>query len=294
MKIAIVTDANSGITKEEAKELGVYIVPMPFTIDGKDYYDGKDLDIDMFYQKQEAGSDIYTSQPSPASVIEVWQEALKENEVIVHIPMSSSLSATCETAMMLANEEEFEGKVFVVDNKRISMSQRASVIKALNMVKKGETKEKIIDFLNETSALQSIYLTVDNLKYLKKGGRISAAAHAIGTLLKIKPVLKFKGEKIDSCAKARTPKQAKQIILENLKNDIINDLKEENVENVAFYVSHSNAKKEAEEFALELKEYFNIPNREIKIFQLSLSISTHVGPKTLAVGIVKRDEYLGE
>lgn len=294
MKIAIVTDVNSSITNEEADRLGIYLLPMPFSIDDVEYLAGIDLDENSFYEKQISGSDIYTSQPSPASVIEIWEKALRDNDAIIHIPMSSSLSTSYETAMMLSKEEEFEGKVFVVDNKRVSITQRSSVLEALKMVALLKTPAQIVDYLEKNAYEQSIYITVDTLKYLKKGGRITAAAAALGTLLKIKPVLSLQGGKLDSMAKARTMKQAKQMMISYLKNDLFEKFNDENAINSEIYIVHANDKEAAIEFAKEAKEAFPEYKKDIEIFDLSLSVATHVGSKTLAIACVKRGEYLGD
>ena len=186
-KIAIVTDSNSGITQEEAKELGIRVVPMPFYINGELYYEDITLTQDEFYEKLETGADISTSQPSPGDVMELWEELLEEYDEVIHIPMSSGLSSSCENAIMLARE--FEGKVHVVDNQRISVTQRQSVEDAMMMRDKGMSGEEIVDVLMREKLESSIYITVDTLKYLKKGGRITPAAAAIGTVLNLKPVL---------------------------------------------------------------------------------------------------------
>ena len=192
MKIAIVTDSNSGITQKEGKELGISVIPMPFMADGKTYFEDIDLNHEDFFQMLARGADISTSQPAPQDVTRLWDELLKEYEAIVHIPMSSGLSGSCQTAMMLA--QDYEGKVFVVNNQRISVTQRQSVMDALGMAQKGYTAEQIKNRLEETKFDSSIYITVDTLKYLKKGGRVTPAAAALGTLLRIKPVLTIQGE----------------------------------------------------------------------------------------------------
>ena len=200
-KIAIVTDSNSGITQEEAKELGIRVVPMPFYINGELYYEDITLTQDEFYEKLETGADISTSQPSPGDVMELWEELLEEYDEVIHIPMSSGLSSSCENAIMLARE--FEGKVYVVDNQRISVTLRQSVEDAMMMRDKGMSGEEIVDALMREKLESSIYITVDTLKYLKKGGRITPAAAAIGTVLNLKPVLQIQGEKLDAFAKVR-------------------------------------------------------------------------------------------
>ena len=218
MKIAIVTDSNSGITQKEGKELGISVIPMPFMADGKTYFEDIDLNHEDFFQMLARGADISTSQPAPQDVTRLWDELLKEYEAIVHIPMSSGLSGSCQTAMMLA--QDYEGKVFVVNNQRISVTQRQSVMDALGMAQKGYTAEQIKNRLEETKFDSSIYITVDTLKYLKKGGRVTPAAAALGTLLRIKPVLTIQGEKLDAFTKVRTMKQAKSVMLSAIQKDM--------------------------------------------------------------------------
>lgn len=294
MRIAVVTDTNSSISVDEAKKLGVFVVPMPFTISGVEYLEDISLDKEEFYRRQKDGEDIVTSQPSPASVMDIWDNVLKEYDQIIHIPMSSSLSGSCETAIMLATDDAYDGKVFVVDNKRISITQRASVIEALNMISLNKSAQEIKEYLEMTSADSSIYLVVDTLKYLKKGGRITAAAAALGTLLKIKPVLTFQGGKIDAWSKARTLKQAKSVMLTSLLNDIKDKFKIDDLNEVNIYIAHSNADESAQEFGKECKEFFEGYKKDIKIYNLSLSVSTHVGPGVLAVGAVNKSDYIGD
>ena len=224
MSTAVVLDSNSGLTKEEARELGMYILPMPFMIDGKEYLDGKDITYDEFLRLQKNGADIVTSQPSPEEVMNLWTELLKEYDSIIHIPMTSGLSGSCDTAIMLSNEDEFFGKVFVVDNKRISITQISAGLDAIEMLKEGMSPEKIKEKLESDAGKSGIYLMVSDLKYLKKGGRITPMAAALASLLKIKPVLQIHESKIDAYGKARTFKQAKQIMLEALKRILQRDL----------------------------------------------------------------------
>ena len=205
-KIAVVTDSNSGITQEEAQKMGIYVLPMPFTIDGNEYFEGINLTQEEFYEKLKGDADIATSQPSPHSILELWEKLLAEYDEIVHIPMSSGLSGSCQTAAALA--ADYEDRVFVVNNHRISVTQRRSVETALELVEAGKDGRKIREYLEQTGMDASIYITVATLKYLKKGGRLTPAVAAIGTMLRLKPVLTIQGEKLDSCAKARTMHQA--------------------------------------------------------------------------------------
>ena len=218
MKVGIVTDTNSGMTQEEGKKYGIHILPMPFMIDGEIYHEGVNLSHEEFYRMQEEGADITTSQPSPEEVLGLWKELLETYDQLVHIPMSSSLSSSCQTAMMLA--QEYEDRVFVVDNQRISITQRQSALDGKMMADRGMDGASIKKVLEDTRLDASIYVTVDTLKYLKKGGRITPAAAALGTLLRLKPVLTVQGGKLDAFAKARTMKQAKSIMITAIQNDL--------------------------------------------------------------------------
>ena len=219
-KVAIVTDSNSGITQSQGKELGIFVLPMPFMINEEPFLEDIDLTQDEFYQRLEAGADVITSQPSPESVLNLWEEILKEYDEIVHIPMSSGLSGSCQSAIMLS--EDFEGKVQVVNNQRISVTQRQSCLDAKLLVERGMNAVEIKDFLEKDKFNSSIYIMLDTLYYLKKGGRITPAAAAIGTLLKLKPVLTIQGDKLDAFAKARTATQGKSIMINAIRNDMEN------------------------------------------------------------------------
>ena len=216
-KVIVVTDSNSGITPDEAKKLGVEVIPMPFYIDEQMYYENIDLTQEQFYEKLTAGGDIKTSMPLVGDVTDKWDELLKENDEIVYIPMSSGLSSSCETAYMLS--QDYDGKVQVVNNQRISVTMRQSVIDAKNLAEAGKNAAEIKQILEDAKFESSIYIMVDTLNYLKKGGRITPAAAALGTLLKLKPVLQIQGEKLDAFAKARTVKQAKSIMIDAMKSD---------------------------------------------------------------------------
>ena len=216
-KIAIVTDSNSGITQAQAEELGVYVIPMPFYINEKMYLEGVTLTQEEFYEKLKKDEPISTSQPSPADLCDLWDKLLRDYEEIVHIPMSSGLSASCDTAMGLA--QEYDGRVHVVDNQRISVTQRQSVLDALTLRDAGRNATQIKQVLEEQKLDSSIYITLETLKYLKKGGRITPAAAAIGTVLNLKPVLQIQGEKLDAYSKTRGKKQAKRVMLKAIQND---------------------------------------------------------------------------
>lgn len=284
MKVAIITDSNSGITQEEGKKLGIRVVPMPFMINGEEYLEDITLTQQEFYEKLGDGSDISTSQPSPESIMALWDEVLDEYDEIVHIPMSSGLSGSCQTAMMLA--EDYDGKVEVVNNQRISVTQRQSALDAKEMAEKGMSAAEIKEKLEAVKFESSIYITLDTLKYLKKGGRITPAAAALGTLLRLKPVLTVQGEKLDAFAKARTMKQAKSMMVAAITKDLEERFGDRTGKNVHLEVAHTDNQEEADEFAKELRELFPATG-EIVIAPLSLSVSCHIGPGSLAVACSK-------
>lgn len=288
MKLAIVTDSNSGITQEQSKELGIYVLPMPFMIDGTTYEEGVDLTQEEFYQKMEMEADITTSQPSPAAVTGLWDKLLKEYDEIVHIPMSSGLSGSCQTAIVLSGD--YGEKVQVVNNQRISVTQRQSALDARGLAGKGKSAAEIKRVLEETKFESSIYITVDTLKYLKKGGRITPAAAALGTLLKIKPILQIRGDKLDAYAKTRTNKQAKAIMLEAIAKDLEVLLKDPKAKNCFLQVAHTKNEEGASELRQELEALY--PGVPVHTDPLSLSISCHIGPGSFAVAVTKKLEAL--
>lgn len=284
-KVAIVTDSNSGITQAEAKELGIYVLPMPFMIQDETFYEDIDLTQEQFYEKLASGADIATSQPSPDSVMELWNQLLKEYDEIVHIPMSSGLSGSCQSAIMLS--EDYEGRVQVVNNQRISVTQRQSCLDAKLLAAKGRNAEEIRQFLEADKFNSSIYIMLDTLYYLKKGGRITPAAAAIGTMLRLKPVLQIQGEKLDAFAKARTTNQGKSIMLNAIKNDIENrfgGMTED--KHIWLQIAHTANLEAAESFKQEVMVQF--PGYDIYIGALSLSVSCHIGPGALALACCKK------
>lgn len=283
--IAVVTDSNSGITQEDAKALGLYVVPMPFMIDGETYEEGINLSHEDFYARQEEGADITTSQPSPKTVMGLWDELLTRYNQVVHIPMSSGLSGSCQTALMLA--EDYGGRVQVVDNQRISVTQRQSALDALELARAGLDAVQVKEVLERTRLDSSIYITVDTLKYLKKGGRITPAAAALGTLLKIKPVLQIQGDKLDSFSKARTMKQAKSVMLKAMAHDLEGRFQGPEGECVWLEAAYTGNRQAAEEFVREIRERFPKAG-EVRLDPLSLSVSCHIGPGALAIACVKR------
>ena len=287
-KIAIVTDSNSGILQSEAKELGIFVLPMPFFIDEKLHREEIDLSQEAFYQILSEDGDVSTSQPSPADITDLWDEVLKSYDEIVHIPMSSGLSGSCQTAMMLA--DDYDGRVHVVDNQRISVTQKLAVFDAVNMVKAGMSAAQIKEKLTEEKLIASIYIMVDTLKYLKQGGRITPAAAMLGTVLKLKPVLTIQGEKLDAYAKVRGQKQAKKTMIEAMKKDMEERFAEERKAGLMeLAVAHTNNFAEAENFKAELQSVFpDVPLRFVD--PLSLSVSCHIGPGALAVACAKRSK----
>ena len=282
-RIAIATDSNSGITQEGAKELGIRVLPMPFYINGELYYEDITLTQEEFYQRLAEDADISTSQPAPADVIGLWEELLEEYDKVIYIPMSSGLSSSCETAMGLARD--FEGKVYVVNNQRISITQRQSVLDAMELRDAGLGAEEIVDVLMKEKLEASIYITVDTLKYLKKGGRVTPAAAAIGTVLNLKPVLTIQGEKLDAFAKVRGIKSAKKTMLDAMEKDIKQRFagKEVHLE-AAYTCSEEKAQEWKEEIAARL------PGYEIHMDKLSLSVACHIGAGSMAIACSKKIE----
>lgn len=279
-KVAIATDSNSGITQKQAKEMGIYILPMPFTIDEELYYEDITLTQEQFYEKLQSECSITTSQPAPGDVVGLWDRILKEYDQVVYIPMSSGLSNSCETAMMLASD--YAGKVFVVNNQRISVTQKCSVRDAMELAKQGRSGEEIKAILEDMKLESSIYITVDTLKYLKQGGRVTPAAAAIGTILNIKPVLQIQGDKLDSFAKARGFKQAKKIMLDAAQKDMQERFGNRPVHLQAAYTC---SEEEAQAWKREIQERF--PGYEIEVDKLSLSVACHIGPGSIAIAITK-------
>ena len=287
MRTAVVTDSNSGITQAQGKELGIYVLPMPFMIDGKEYFEDITLSRKEFYERMAGDADITTSQPSPESVMELWDRILEEYDEIVHIPMSSGLSGSCQTALMLA--EEYDGRVHVVDNHRISVTQRQAALDAKKMADRGLSGGEIAEQLRKTGPNSTIYIMVDTLKYLKKGGRITPAAAALGTLLRLKPVLTIQGEKLDAYAKARTVKQAKSMMLSAIARDLSTRWGDTDGSGSCLQIAHS----ENEEEALLLKEELAaaFPAAEIYVDALALSVACHIGPGSLAIAATKKLEF---
>ena len=284
MSVAVLTDSNSGVTADEAKANGLFVQPMPFYIDGELFYEGINLTGGEFYKKQTGGSEISTSMPIIGDLVDNWEKLLKDYDEVVYIPMSSGLSSSCETAVMLS--DDYDGRVQVVNNQRISVTQKLSVYEAKKLAEEGKSAAEIREYLESHKMDASIYIMVDTLEYLKKGGRITPAVAAIGSLLHIRPVLQIQGEKLDTFAKARTLKQAKQIIIDALKHDFETRFANMNELETVISVAHTENQEEAEIFRDELKEAFpGIEN--ILIDPLSLSVACHIGPGALAATVSK-------
>ena len=283
-KVIIMTDSNSGITQTQAKEMVVVVLPMPFYINEEMFYEDIDLSQEQFYEKLQAGGDIKTSMPLVGDVTDKWDELLKEYDEVVYIPMSSGLSSSCETAYMLS--QDYDGKVEVVNNQRISVTMRQSVIDAKNLAEAGKSAKEIKDILEAAKFDSSIYIMVDTLTYLKKGGRITPAAAALGTLLKLKPVLQIQGEKLDAFAKARTVKQAKNIMIEAMKSDFEKRFDSADGRNINLEMAYTHDLEAALAFKEEVQAAF--PENEIVINPLSLSVSCHIGPGALAIACSKK------
>lgn len=283
-KVAVITDSNSGITQNQAGEYGVYVLPMPFYIDEKLYFEDITLTQEEFYKKLGEGVDIKTSQPAPGDVMDLWNRVLEEYDEIVHIPMSSGLSSSCETAHMLA--EDFDGKVQVVNNQRISVTQKQSVLEAKKMAEQGRSASEIKSILEEHKMESSIFITVDTLKYLKQGGRITPAAAAIGSVLNIKPVLQIKGEKLDAFTKARGMKLAKKKMLEAVEKELNEKFGPEmDRGEVNIQAAYTGSREEAALWTEEIKDRF--PGHQFESDPLSLSIACHIGYGALAIAWTK-------
>ncbi|HIY62848.1 MAG TPA: DegV family protein [Candidatus Mediterraneibacter stercoripullorum] len=286
-KIAVMTDSNSGIMPGDGKYPDIHVLPMPVIIDEKIYYEGIDISHTDFYRMQSSGANITTSQPSPGDVTSMWKELLRTYDQIVFIPMSSGLSNTCQTAAMLSGDEEFAGRVFVVNNRRISVPQLQSVLDAQILARDGKSGGEIRDILENEALDASIYIAVDTLEYLKKGGRITPAAAAIGTVLRLKPVLTIQGDKLDSFAKARGMKSAFRTMLGAVKEDIssrFSQLKDDELLKVGIANTEMESDK-LEMFKEEMKN--NFPDMELVYSPLTMSIGTHTGPGALGIGVFR-------
>ena len=283
-KIAIVTDSNSGITQTQAKEMGLYVLPMPFMINNEIFYEDITLTQKEFYVRLADGADVITRQPSPNSVMKLWDNLLEDYDEIVHIPMSSGLSGSCQSAVMLA--QDYDDKVQVVNNQRISVTQRQSALDALVLIERGMDAKQIKKFLEEDKFNSSIYIMLDTLYYLKKGGRITPAAAALGTILKLKPVLQIQGDKLDAFAKARTVSQGKSIMINAVRADMEKRFGGADKDNIWLEVAYSYDLEAATQLREEVIAQF--PGFDVHIDPLSLSVACHIGPGALAVACCKK------
>lgn len=283
-RIAVVTDSNSGITQKVGEELGIRVLPMPFYINGELFYEDITLTQAQFYEKLDLDADISTSQPSPGSVTDLWDEVLRDYDEIIHMPMSSGLSGSCEAAEVLA--QDYDGRVHVVDNQRISITLRQSVLDALEMINAGMSADRIVEVLMREKLESSIYITVDTLKYLKKGGRVTAAGAAIGTVLGIKPVLQIQGGKLDAFAKVRGMKTAKKTMLDALEADLNGRFAGHKMHISA---AHTCSDDEAEAWRAEIEARF--PGHDIHMDPLSLSVSCHIGRGAVAIACSRKVNF---
>lgn len=286
-KVAIVTDSNSGITRALGEKLGIYVLPMPFYINDQLYYEDITLSQEEFYRHLSDKADIKTSMPSLADVTELWDSLLKTYDEIVHVPMSSGLSGSCSAAVMMA--KDYDGAVEVVDNKRISITQKQSVIDAKALADAGWSAARIKEYLEKTAYDSSIYITLDTLYYLKKGGRITPAAAALGTLLRLKPVLQIQGDKLDAYAKSRTMKAARTTMLDAIRKDLRERFEaDERAENMNIMLAYTGTDMtEIRSWEQEVREAFPA-HQEMMVDPLSLSVSCHIGAGAIAVACTKK------
>lgn len=283
MKVAVVTDTNSGISPKFAQEIGVTVVPMPFLIDGEEYFENVNLTQEKFYKKIMSGADVSTSQPNINSVIDIWRELLKTYDEIVYIPMSSGLSGSCDTAVNFA--KAFNGKVEVIDNHRISVTQKQSVIDAVNLAKEGKSAKEIKDYLMATSMNASIYIMLSTLKYLKKGGRITPAAALIASLLQIKPVLTIQGERLDKFCQVMSYNQGKKRMIDQMLKEFSTRFKPQLEKgNLKVMIAYTYDKARADLFKAEVERALQPYGLVVEFVDpLSLSVSCHIGENALAV-----------
>ena len=287
MRVAVVTDSNSGISIKSGKELGIFVVPMPFLIDGEEYFEDVNLTQELFYEKLKNNATVSTSQPSTYVVSELWKEILEEYDELVYIPMSSGLSASCSTTTALSSE--FGGKVQVVDNKRISVPQKQSVLDAIKMASEGKSAKEIKAWLEKTGKDSSIYIMVGTLKYLKRGGRITPAAAMIGSMLKIKPVLTIQGDKLDKFAQVVSFNLGKKRMIEQIEKELNNRFLDCYKNNkVAIDIAYTENDEKALEFKKEVDKMLEKYNLSVsRVEPLSLSISCHLGEGALGVAITR-------
>ena len=276
MRTAIVVDTNSGIMPEEAARMGLSLIPMPFLIDGKEYLEGEDCSQDFFFERMAAGAEVGTSQPSPGGIAELWERLLEENDAVLHFPMSSSLSGSCQTAKALALD--YPGRVFVVDNRRISVTLRETVRGAQRLLAEGKSAEEVHRILEERGGESSIYIAVNTLEYLKKGGRVTAAGAAMGTLLNLKPVLQIQGGKLDAFKKCRGMAAACDAMLQAMEKDLRERFPGREMR---LFAAYSGDRAAGESWLGQVRAAF--PEREVELAALPLSICCHIGSGALAI-----------
>ena len=280
----ILTDSNSGILQQEGRDQGIYVIPMPFTVNGEEYLEEISMSQEQFFDALQNDADVKTSQPSEFYLEDLWTTLLKDYKDIIYIPMSGGLSATCANAKTYA--EKFDGRVHVVDNKRISITQKLSVLEANAMVKRGVPVREILDYLDKTQSKASIYLTVSVLKYLKKGGRLSPAAAAIGDMLKIKPILCTRGDSFEKSAMTVSMGQARKKMLKQLRAELEGEFAEEHKQGkMVFSIAHTAIPDEAARTKAEIEREF--PDMKVLfVDNLSLSVACHTGPGALGIGLM--------
>lgn len=288
--IGIVTDSHSSISQEEAKELGIFVIPMPFYVDGTCYLEGVTLSREEFFEKQQAGADIATSQPSPADVMDMWDNVLEQYEKLLYLPISSGLSGSCGTAMALAQEEKYEGRVLVVDHGQVATLLHQMILDTLELVEKGYSAEEIKEMLEKAGERMMIYIGVQTLEYLKKGGRVTPAAAALGSVFNIKPVLKLETGKLDSYKKCHGFVKARKTAIEAMKQEIetrFTDARDAGA--LHLLAASSGTKEEAEEWVREICEVF--PDIPLLYDDLSMGISCHIGPGGMGIGCAVRPDF---
>ncbi len=282
-KIAIITDSNSGITQQQAQDMGIWVLPMPFSINGTTFYEDINLTQDEFYEKLMNNAELFTSQPIANEVTRLWESVLQEYDEIVYIPMSSGLSGSCQTALLLA--QEYEGKVQVVDSKRISVALRRDVLDALKLVRQGSTASQIKEILEGPNRRHDIFITVNTLEYLRKGGRITPAVALLGGMLKIKPILHLSTEKLDTYSRTRTMKKGTRIMIDAIRQ-VIDEKFDGNPDNVNIDIAYTYDQATAQELKEELIREFDV--EDIEVDPLSLSVSCHIGPHALAISVCNK------
>lgn len=288
MKVAVVTDQNAGFTIDEAKQLSINVIKMPIVIEGEDYFENYTISEEEFFNKLASTENVKTSQPSIGEIMDLWSNLLKEYDNIVHIPMSSALSEGCASSKALANDEQFKDKVFVVDNHRISVTLKSAVRDALYLASIGKSGAEIKQILEDEAYNSTIYIMVDTLKYLKRGGRVTPSAALLGEALHIKPVLTILGGKLDAFKKVLGPKKAKRVMIDAIKNDRNNKFKDIKDEDLVYAIAYTYDKDAANMFKNEVVKEFNLDPNNVEVNPLSYSVATHIGPGALAITISKK------